>query len=165
MTRPEADQVHEAAEALVRTLIARGQTVATAESLTGGLIVGALTSIPGASAVVLGGVVAYATRLKHDLLGVPEKVLRLDGVISGATVAAMAAGVRRVTGADWGIAVSGVAGPDPQEGHLPGEVWVCVQGPTAPPWTNVHHFVGDRTDIREQTILTALRASLAQLGA
>ena len=107
-------------------------TLATSESLTGGLIGAALTSVPGASQAYLGGVIAYATALKAVLSGVAAAVLDRHGAVSAETVTAMAQGVRRITGADWGLAVSGVAGPSPQEGQPPGTVWIAVAGDRPP---------------------------------
>ncbi|HVU71474.1 MAG TPA: competence/damage-inducible protein A [Mycobacteriales bacterium] len=110
------------AAAVVAALTERGETLAVAESLTAGLVSAAIASVPGASAVLLGGITAYATDAKQALLDVPADVLREHGAVSGATAQAMAEGVRARFGATWGIATSGVAGPDPQEGKPPGTV-------------------------------------------
>ena len=110
------------AGAVVAALKERGETLAVAESLTAGLVSAAIASVPGASAVLLGGVTAYATEAKQALLDVPEDVLREHGAVSGPTTQAMAEGVRARFGATWGIATSGVAGPDAQEGKPPGTV-------------------------------------------
>lgn len=117
-----------AADLLAR-LAADGWTVATAESLTGGLVVAALVSVPGASAVVRGGVVAYATDVKASVLGVSPDLLARHGAVHPDVAAAMAAGARTALGADVGIATTGVAGPDPQDGHPPGTFHVAVCGP------------------------------------
>ena len=97
-------------------LAGRGQSLAVAESLTGGLVAGALTAVPGASRVVRGSVTAYATDLKRDVLGVDGALLAARGAVDGEVARQMASGVRRVLGADWGLATTGVAGPDPQDG-------------------------------------------------
>ena len=110
-----------AGEAISRAT-ASGRTIAVAESLTGGLVAGALTGVAGASAVVRGGVVAYATDLKAVLLGVPEAVLAEHGPVHPEVAAAMADGVRRRLGADFGVATTGVAGPGPAEGKPAGTV-------------------------------------------
>lgn len=144
------------AAAVVAALTRRGQTVATSESLTGGLVGAAITSVPGASAVYVGGVVAYATRLKTALLGVPEDVIDAYSVISPQTATRMAAGVRELTGADWGIATTGVAGPDPQDGHAPGEVWIGLAGPGGETTAQGFRFDGGRDDVRAQTVAAAL---------
>ncbi len=105
--------------AVVSLLGAAGHTLGVAESLTGGLIGARLTNVPGASRVFRGGVVSYASEVKFDLLGVPE-----GPVVSAAAAEAMAVGARRVLGADVGLAVTGVAGPDWQDGERPGTVYV-----------------------------------------
>ena len=107
----------------------RGETVATAESLTGGRLAAALTGVPGASRSYVGGVVAYATSVKQELLGVPAALVERYGVISAECALAMARGAAGVTGAAWGIGTTGVAGPDGQEGHPPGTVHVGLVGP------------------------------------
>ncbi|WP_371526850.1 CinA family protein [Streptomyces sp. NBC_01283] len=117
-----------AAEAL-RLLQARGETLAVAESLTGGLVAAELTAVPGASRVFRGSVTAYATELKHDVLGVDGTLLAERGAVDAEVALQMAAGVRKVMGADWGIATTGVAGPDPQDGQAVGTVFVAVDGP------------------------------------
>ena len=108
----------------------QGGTVGVAESCTGGQVAGLLSSVPGASDVFLGGVVAYADALKHRLLGVPRSVLRRQGAVSEATVKAMAEGLRRVTGCTWAVAVSGIAGPGGGTRARPvGTVWFATAGP------------------------------------
>lgn len=134
MTDPVAvDPVADArdrAEALARDLVARltaaGLTVACAESLTGGLVVATLVSVPGASVVVRGGVVAYATDLKARLLGVDRGLLEVEGAVHPEVAREMARGVVELVGADYGLATTGVAGPDPQDGRPVGEVHVAV---------------------------------------
>ncbi|WP_235828422.1 CinA family nicotinamide mononucleotide deamidase-related protein [Actinomadura rubteroloni] len=116
-----------------RLLAERGATVATAESLTGGLIGAELTAMPGSSATYAGGEVVYATELKHRLLGVPAELLERHGAVHPDVAAHMAAGVRDRIGADYGLAVTGVAGPDPQDGRPVGTLHVGVAGPGAEP--------------------------------
>lgn len=132
-------------------------TLATAESLTGGLIGELLTSVPGASRSYLGGVISYATRLKHTLAGVPSATLDELGPVAAQTAAAMALGVAERCQADWGLAVTGVAGPEPQDGHPVGQVFVGVARP-ATGWSAVRELklVGDRGAIRRQTAVAAL---------
>ena len=107
-----------------------GQTVATAESCTGGGLGAALTAVPGSSDVVLGGVIAYANSVKQAVLGVPSELLEADGAVSASVATAMAEGVRSCTGADWGVAITGIAGPGGGTAAKPvGLVHVAVAGP------------------------------------
>jgi nicotinamide-nucleotide amidase len=165
-----ADVPPDAAVASAGELIARctslGLTLGTAESLTGGLLVEHLVRVPGASAVLRGAVVAYAPEVKREVLGVPATVLDQHGTISAACARAMAAGVRRVLACDVAIATTGVAGPDPSEGHPPGTVHVAVEwGAGAGEEVSTDRaftFHGSRVRIRSQAVheglLLALRA-------
>lgn len=130
MPPPDAlpDAVPLAARVLA-ALTAAGGTVAVAESLTGGAVLATLVAVPGASAALRGGVVAYATDLKATLLGVPADLLAGRGAVDPDVARAMAAGVRERLDADWGLATTGVAGPDPQDGRPPGTFHVAVIGP------------------------------------
>jgi nicotinamide-nucleotide amidase len=141
---------------VVALLVATGQTLATAESLTGGLIGATITAVPGASKAYLGGLITYATELKAGLAGVAADVLAQFGPVSPQTAEAMAAGVRQVTGADWAIAVTGVAGPDPQDGHQPGEVWLGLAGPGGVRSVSRMDLAGSRDQIRSATVSAAL---------
>ncbi len=140
---------------LVHELRARGVTVATAESLTGGLVCGALTDVPGASAVVRGGVVAYATDVKQAVLGVDADLLERGGAVQAEVAEQMATGVCRALRTDLGLATTGVAGPDPQDGQPVGTVFVAAA---------LHDrllvrrlaFTGDRPAIRAATVEAAL---------
>ncbi len=107
-------------------LAERGATVAVAESLTGGLLGGELTEMAGSSATFVGGVIAYSTPLKHALLGVPEDLLAAHGAVHPDVAAAMATGVRERLGASYGLAVTGVAGPEPQDGNSVGTVHIAL---------------------------------------
>jgi nicotinamide-nucleotide amidase len=115
-----------AAAAAVHALVDRRETLATAESLTGGLVAATIVEIPGVSAVFRGGLVVYATDLKARLAGVPEDLLQERGPVDGDVAAALARGVRERCGADWGLATTGVAGPEPQDGKPVGLVYVAV---------------------------------------
>lgn len=143
------------AERALDLLVASGATVACAESLTGGLLAARLADVPGASRSLVGGVVSYATRIKVSLLEVPEAVVARHGVVSGECAAAMAQGVRRRLDATWALSTTGVAGPDPQEGHPAGTVWVGVAGPDVLE-TRLLALEGDRTAVREATCSAAL---------
>ncbi|MGC4952625.1 CinA family nicotinamide mononucleotide deamidase-related protein [Actinomadura citrea] len=112
-----------------RLLLERGETVATAESLTGGLIGAELTATPGSSGTYAGGMVTYATDLKRRLLGVPGDLLAEHGAVHPDVAAGMAAGARDALGATYGLAVTGVAGPDPQDGRPVGTVYIGLAGP------------------------------------
>jgi nicotinamide-nucleotide amidase len=114
---------------VVRLLTARGETVGVAESLTAGLVSARIAEVPGASAVLRGGVAAYATDVKASVLGVPQELLDREGAVSEATAAAMASGVRALLATSWGIATTGVAGPDPQDGHPAGTLCLGIAGP------------------------------------
>jgi len=132
-------------------------TIATAESLTGGLVCAALVDVPGASLVVRGGIVAYATDLKAALLEVPVDLLAARGAVDPDVASAMADGVRARCGADIGVATTGVAGPDPQDGMPVGTVHLAVAGPGAGR-VQVESvlFTGDRNSIRRQSVDSAL---------
>jgi nicotinamide-nucleotide amidase len=150
----------DAASAVIRDLLAAGQTVGTAESLTGGLVCAALTAVPGASAVVRGGVVSYATGVKSGLLAVPTELLDRVGAVSPETALAMADEARTALASDWAVATTGVAGPDPVEGKPVGTVYVAVSGP-GPAGESRHRcraltLVGSREQIRDQTVREAL---------
>lgn len=157
----QGDIAHLATEA-IRLLTAMGRTVAVAESLTGGLVAAALTSVPGASVVVRGGVIAYATELKTALLGVPADLLARHGAVHAEVAAAMAAGVRERLGATYGMATTGVAGPGPAEGKAQGTVFVAVQGPAGPAGTGLQ-LGGDRRQVREGSVLSALSLLVSAL--
>lgn len=116
------------AAALVAQLAARRQTLAVAESLTGGSVASTVVDVPGASKVFRGGVVVYATDLKHTLAGVPRPLLAERGPVDPDVAIALARGVRQRCGADWGLATTGVAGPDEQNGIAVGTVYVAVAG-------------------------------------
>ncbi|KOX36991.1 damage-inducible protein CinA [Streptomyces sp. NRRL F-6491] len=145
-------------------LAERGQTLAVAESLTGGLVAAELTGVPGASASFRGSVTAYATALKHELLGVDGALLAERGAVDPEVASQMAAGVRARLGADWGVATTGVAGPDPQDGQPVGTVYVAVAGPagtgarTGSPTGKVVplRLNGDRAEIRRESVRIVL---------
>lgn len=156
------DDTRVLASQLLTLLKAHGQTLAVAESLTGGLVCAALTDIPGASAVVRGGVVAYATEMKAVLLGVPRPLLDRFGAVHPDVAVAMAEGARRRLGAGFSVATTGVAGPDPQDGWPVGTVHVAVaaEGDTI---VRTLALAGDRRAIRYRTVTTSLRLLLGRL--
>jgi len=140
---------------LLAAVGARGWTLAVAESLTGGLVSATLVDVPGASSVLRGAVVAYSTDLKATLLGVDPVLLEQRGAVDPDVARAMAIGVRARLGADVGLATTGVAGPDPQDGHPPGTVHVAVSTPDG---THVRslRLAGDRAAVRAQSADAAL---------
>ncbi len=155
-------QARALAAEVLRLLTETGQTVATAESLTGGLVAAALTDVPGASVAFRGGVVAYATELKAQLLAVDAGLLAAHGAVYAPVAAAMANGVRIRLGATIGIATTGVAGPDPQDGQPPGTVHIAV---SLADDTVVRTMAlnGDRDAIRRLTVERVLGLLLGRL--
>lgn len=147
---------------LHRLLRARAATVATAESLTGGRLASLLTAVSGASAVYLGGVVSYATRVKVDLLGVEQALVDSFGVISAECARAMADAARARLGADYALSTTGVAGPQTQDGHPVGTVFIALSGPAG---TSAQRLAltGDRLQIAEGACLAALSLLRAEL--
>ena len=146
----------ESLDGVVHALLAgRGETVAVAESLTGGLLSATLSQRPGSSATYRGGLVVYATDLKDSLAGVPEALLATHGAVSAETAEALAAGARTRLGATWGLGVTGVAGPSEQEGKPVGTVHVALAGPTGMQ-VRTMRLPGDRDRVRLLTVTTAL---------
>jgi nicotinamide-nucleotide amidase len=157
------ETVEQLARRAAATLAEAGASVATAESLTGGLLGAVLTDVPGVSKVYRGGVITYATDTKALLLGVPEEMLQRDGAVAATTAAAMALGVRERLGATYGVATTGVAGPEAAESKPPGTVHVGVAGPTGVQ-TAVNAFDGDRDRVRRLACAAALRLLLEVLA-
>lgn len=141
--------------ALVARLAAAGETVATCESLTAGLVAATIADVPGASSVLRGGLVTYATDLKNTLAGVPVPVTDA-GVVTSDTALAMARGARSACGATWGLATTGVAGPGPHDGVPQGRCWVAVSGPDGDRAERVD-LAGDRAAVRRGAVAAATR--------
>jgi nicotinamide-nucleotide amidase len=164
MSEPSAGgevRAFELAREVAALAITRGTTIAVAESLTGGLVAATLASVPGVSQVLRGGVVAYATELKATLLGVSEVLLAEGGAVQAGVAVAMAEGVATRLGAELGVATTGVAGPDPQDGHPPGTVYVAVAGPAVGTarWqdrSGETAIGGDRSEVRWAAVVLAL---------
>ena len=155
------------AERVIAALVAQGRTVAVAESLTGGQLIAELIDVPGASAAVRGGIVAYATDLKADLLGVSESLLAEHGPVHPEVARRMAIGARHACGrdgqlADLGIATTGVAGPEPQGDAAVGTVFLGISSERGERSIELH-LAGDRQQIRRQTVSAALTAMIAEL--
>lgn len=139
-------------------LVARGETVGCAESLTGGGLADLLSATPGASATFLGGVVSYATQVKRSVLGVTA-----EQVVSADCAAQMASGLRSLIGSDWALATTGVAGPEKQDDRAVGTVYVALAGPRG---VAVHELAlaGDRAAIRAGACRAAMEALVDELG-
>lgn len=156
--------LHRLAEQAVGRAIERGLTVATAESLTAGMVAAVLADTPGASAMLQGGVVAYANTVKADILGVSRDVLDAVGSVDGQVAAAMASGARAACGAAVGVATTGVAGPEPHDGKAVGTVYIGLA--TAEGATSfAYHFDGSRQEIRALACGAALERLLEALSA
>lgn len=152
------------AELLVAALRERGWTLGVAESLTGGAVASEIVSVPGASATLLGGVVAYATPVKHTLLDVDAGLLAEHGAVHPDVAAQMAEGVRWAVAvdahpADVGIATTGIAGPDSPDGQPVGTVHIGVVTPRGAR-SIPHLFTGTRAEIRAQATAAAIAAAL-----
>jgi nicotinamide-nucleotide amidase len=150
-------------ERIVHRLTERGETVACAESLTAGLLSAAIADTPGASLVLLGGVVAYASRAKVELLGVEPGLVERVGTVDAQVAAAMAEGVRRRFHATWGLATTGVAGPGPAEGKPAGTVHVGLAGPGGTRTWQLR-LTGSRTEVRQGTVARLLELMAEGLG-
>jgi nicotinamide-nucleotide amidase len=146
--------------AVLTRLEARGWTLGVAESLTGGLIGARLASVPGASRTFRGSIASYATDVKRDMLGVSA-----ERVVSGECAEQMAEGARRALGADVGIAVTGVAGPDEQDGQPVGTVWFALALPDAPAEAVSTRLPGDRERIRQFSTISLLNLLRMRLDA
>ncbi|MFI1720903.1 CinA family protein [Streptomyces sp. NPDC020489] len=153
---------------VVRLLTVRAETLAVAESLTGGLVAAEITAAPGASKAFRGSVTAYATELKQQLLGVDATLLAERGAVDPQVAAQMAAGVRKALGAAWGIATTGVAGPVEQDGKPVGTVYVAISGPPSqlPDGEKVLslRLNGDRAEIRMESVRSVLALLLQELA-
>ncbi|MCB5274405.1 Nicotinamide-nucleotide amidohydrolase PncC [Arthrobacter sp. SO5] len=171
MTNLPADQhptehpnLHRLAEQAVTEAIGRGLTVATAESLTAGMVAAVLADTPGASGMLQGGVVSYQNTVKTGVLGVPRELLDAVGAVDGQVAEAMADGARRICGADIGVSTTGVAGPEPHGGKAVGSVYVGIA--TAEGTTSYgYSFEGSRPEIRALACAASLERLLEALAA
>ncbi len=155
--------MNDTATALIALMRDRGLSVATAESLTGGLLCSALIDVPGASAVVRGGVVAYAPEVKTSVLGVPADLIARVGTVDPDVAQLMAEGARHHLGADIGLATTGNAGPDALDGKPVGRVHVALAGPEGVVDWQLD-LAGDRQAIRHGAVDALLDRALATLG-
>ncbi|KAK4448455.1 hypothetical protein QBC34DRAFT_327874 [Podospora aff. communis PSN243] len=160
-TPHKSESVFSLASSVIALLKSTNSTLACAESLTAGLLMAALTSVPGASSVFRGGVVSYATPLKQHLLQVDAELIAKEGVIHEDVVAQMAKGAKEITICEgvpttWGIGTTGVAGPGEQDGKPVGMVFIGVAGPEGAKAWGPFRFPGGREAVREATVLEAL---------
>lgn len=139
---------------IISMLSEKGETVSTAESITAGGLSSALTSIPGASEVFVGGITAYRSTVKSAELNVSPDIINAHTVVSQEVAVAMAEGTREKFDTTWGIATTGVAGPGPAEGVAAGTVWVAVSGPTNQ--TVELALSGDRDAVRSASVSSAI---------
>ena len=150
--------------ALGEALRARGWTISTAESCTGGLVLHRLTNVPGSSAWVMGGVVAYDNRIKSELLGVREATLLAQGAVSEETAREMALGARRLLQTDLAISITGIAGPGGGTAEKPvGLTWMALAGPGGLLRSERHVHAGGRLDIKRKSASAALELVLDSL--
>jgi len=156
----EGYSVTSEAQRVVEAARAAGLTVGCAESLTGGLVASGIVAIPGASAVFRGGIVAYDSMLKNDLLGVDASSLAREGAVTAEVASAMAEGALTRLGVDVAVATTGVAGPDPDpvSGLAPGVVFIAVAGGGLGTMVRELSLEGDRSEIREHAARAALQA-------
>ncbi len=150
--------------ALGEALRARGWTISTAESCTGGLVLHRLTNVPGSSAWVMGGVVAYDNRIKSELLGVREATLLAQGAVSEETAREMALGARRLLQTDLAVSITGIAGPGGGTAEKPvGLTWMALAGPGGLLRSERHVHAGGRLDIKRASASAALELVLDSL--
>ncbi|QCY46638.1 MULTISPECIES: CinA family protein [Glutamicibacter] len=153
----------ELATRVVELARATGRQIATAESLTAGMISATLASVPGSSAVLQGGVVSYSSKVKASLLDVPAELLSTHGSVDPEVARLMAVGARQACGADVAVSATGVAGPAAHDGKAVGTVYIGWATATQA-GSVLHHFVGSRQRIREQSTTAALQQLVAMLG-
>jgi PncC family amidohydrolase len=149
---------------MLDALAARHLTLAVAEGDTGGLLLEYLTAVPGSSAVVLGGVVAYHDDLKRQVLGVDPSLLQRYGAVSAEAVEAMASGVRQLGGADLGLATTGIAGPGGATPTKPVGLSYVAAVSSDKAVVREHRWQGDRASNRRASVQAALRLALELLG-
>ena len=154
-------------EEVGRALIARGETITSAESLTAGMFVSTLAGVSGISAVLPGAFVTYAAAAKTQLVGVPADMIATYGVVSAEVAKAMATGAKATLQTAWGISFTGVAGPGALEGHPAGTVFIGLAAPDGSVSATAHHFTGDRQAVREASVaagFAAISTKLAELA-
>ncbi len=158
------DKVLKKAEELVQLLKQKNLKIATAESCTGGMVSGYLTAVSGASAVFEMGITSYSNRIKNEILKVEEKTLETQGAVSFETAKQMAQNVRKMSGADIGVSVTGVAGPASQEGHPVGTVFIGISYKDQTTVKLLNIPKGDREFIRTAAVLNIFTAAIEILN-
>ncbi|KAF5605626.1 competence-damage inducible [Fusarium pseudocircinatum] len=155
-----SETISDIAKDVIRLLKEEKETVGVAESLTGGSIMAALTSVEGASSVCRGGIVSYSTGIKVNILGVSQSIIMKHGAVNGEVAEQMAAGARSITTLDtpttWGLSTTGVAGPGPEEGKAPGTVVIGISRAGQDRAFGPFYFPGDRDAVRKATVTKAL---------
>ncbi|MBC3185375.1 CinA family protein [Corynebacterium sp. zg-331] len=162
MTGAAKPSVSALATEVVELLARRGETLGWCESLTAGLASATVAEVPGASAVLRGAMVVYAVDLKESLAGVPGEVLAHHGPVAGPTVLSMARGCARRLRVTWAVALTGVAGPEPHDGHPVGEVWLGYYGPGVRRVQRID-LTGGRAEIRQEAVWAALDGLLREV--
>jgi nicotinamide-nucleotide amidase len=159
---PPDSELFELSSRVGKALTERRQTLAVAESCTGGLLGATITDVPGSSAYFLGGVISYANSVKVELLAVPEETIRTEGAVSAAAARAMAEGVRLLLRADLGLSITGVAGPAAEESKPAGLTFIGLSGPSseARRW----QWSGDRWENRRRSVMAALELLAERLN-
>jgi nicotinamide-nucleotide amidase len=142
------------ATTIITALKRRGESLAVAESITGGGLGAAITSVPGSSDVFAGGIIAYQLSVKTDLLDVPAPLIEKFGVVSEEVAIAMAEGLLKRLGTTWAIATTGVAGPGPSEGVAAGSVWIAIRGPVNQ--STELAIQGEREIVRNASVSSAI---------
>jgi nicotinamide-nucleotide amidase len=145
----------ESAKQIIETLKTRGETITCAESITGGALTSAIVSVPGASHVLKGSIIAYAPEIKVQELQIAPELIRDSGVVSEDVAIAMAAGARKKFAADWALGLTGVAGPGPSHEVPAGTVWLAVLGPNHQETVKLA-LSGDRENVRRGAVESAL---------
>lgn len=145
-------------------LIARGETITSAESLTAGLFASTLAEVSGISAVLPGAFVTYAASAKTQLVGVAPALIAQDGVVSASVAMAMAQGAKAALQTDWAVSFTGVAGPDALEGHPAGTVFIGMAAPDGTVIAQEYHFAGDRQAVRLASVQAGFALIMAKIA-
>jgi PncC family amidohydrolase len=161
-----SEALTQAARDLSQLLRERDQTITSVESCTGGLVAGIITALPGSSDVFHAGLITYSNAMKTQLAGVEPSTLDKHGAVSARTAIEMAQGGRERIGADYALAITGIAGPGGGNGDKPvGTVWICVAGPDSDTDCRRFVFPGDRENIRLASADSALQMAMQQIQA